>query len=88
MGNKKTLPTLRTTNYEFLHKTEVTLVIEARHNAFDSYKARLYEYQRKKSLNASNSELHHPTVWAEMKRQYTLQPGLKTLFQDIPEALT
>jgi uncharacterized protein (TIGR02646 family) len=74
------------------------VLVNARRNAFDSYKARLYEYQSKKNLGASHHELkrlkkslqqmHHPTVWAEMKRQYTLHDELKALFQALlPEVL-
>ena len=29
----------------------------------------------------------HPTVWAEMKRQYTLLPDIHALFSRAPEAL-
>ncbi len=60
-------------------------------------KARLYEYQIKKDLGTSQDDLkrlikslqqmHHPTVWAEMKRQYTLHEELKSLFKALPEAL-
>ncbi|MDM8562067.1 hypothetical protein QUF54_01800 [Candidatus Marithioploca araucensis] len=74
------------------------VLVEARHNAFDSYKARLYEYQNRKTNGADRNELnrlikslkkmHHPTVWAEMKRQYTSHDELKRLFQNIPEALS
>lgn len=78
-----------------LNRREV--LVNARRNAFDSYKARLYEYQRKKDLGTSQDELkrlikslqqmHHPTVWAEMKRQYTLHEELKSLLKALPEAL-
>ncbi len=30
---------------------------------------------------------YHPTVWAEMKRQRSLLPELRALFQAAPEAL-
>ncbi|RKZ79327.1 MAG: hypothetical protein DRR19_25120 [Candidatus Parabeggiatoa sp. nov. 1] len=73
------------------------VLIKARRNAFDSYKARLYEYQKKqtngatcqalKYLTKSLQEMHHPTVWIEMKRQHRFHNELNKLFQEIPEAL-
>lgn len=73
------------------------MLVKARHSAFDSYKARLYEYREKKHKNEAPDKLkylvksiktmHHQTVWEEMKRQHSLHDELNTLFQDIPEAL-
>ncbi len=72
-------------------------MVRARRSAFDSYRARLYEYRKKKIGNADSATLgylvksiktmHHQTVWADMKRQHALHDELNKLFQDIPEAL-
>lgn len=84
-----TIKTLRLNSREVL--------VKARRNAFDSYKARLYEYENKKTKGANRHELnrlikslqemHHPTVWVEMKRQHHFHQELKALFDDMPEAL-
>jgi uncharacterized protein (TIGR02646 family) len=73
------------------------VLIEARRSAFDSYKARLYEYSNKKAngtalkelqrLKESLQKMHHPTVWAEMKRQHKQHQELEILFAKVPESL-
>jgi uncharacterized protein (TIGR02646 family) len=80
-----------------LRLNERDLLAEAREEAFRSYRARLFEYIAERNAGASQAELDdliaalqrmgHPTVWQEMKRQYELNPRLKTLFDQAPEAL-
>jgi uncharacterized protein (TIGR02646 family) len=87
----------RRANYTILRLNSRDVLIKARRNAFDSYKARLYEYQKKQTNGATRQELkylikslqemHHPTVWFEMKRQHRFHNELNQLFQEIPEAL-
>jgi hypothetical protein len=76
---------------------------QARENAYGMYKARLYEYVRKKDDNAPQAKLdkliggikmeNHPTVWKEMiryfKKGYLVQVDidLNNLFNKVPEAL-
>jgi len=72
------------------------VLLVGRRTAFESYRARLYEYREKRDGGASSSTLSaladglklmsHPTVWAEMQRTHLDIPELKTLFDDIPEA--
>lgn len=75
---------------------------QARENAFSMYRARLYEYVRKKEEGAPQEKLdkiikgikteNHPTVWKEMQRYYrngyldSLDSELKELFDRAPEA--
>jgi uncharacterized protein (TIGR02646 family) len=71
-------------------------LVEARAEAFDSYRARLSEYISGKILNGEKTQLdklinalqrmQHPTVWREMQRQRKLIPELKDLFDQAPEA--
>lgn len=68
-----------------------------RRSAYYSYRARLREYIAERDANGAEDRLeelidgilrmHHPTVWAEMKRQRTLIPELEALFAQAPEAL-
>ena len=68
----------------------------ARREAYETYRARLYEYLGLRDGGASAAVLGglrrgirgsaHPTVWREMQRQHTLIDELRTLFRDIPEA--
>ncbi len=72
-------------------------LIEERKLAFKHYLYGLHYYKERKNSKADKAELDeirkgfqkegHPTVWAEMKRQYELHPELTGLFNDIPEAL-
>ncbi len=91
---------------DILRLNEREYLVEAREIAFDNYLSRLSRYRTRKLVGANNTELQkikvgiqkeaHPTVWAEMKRQYknfpqAMQqriPELWQLFEDIPEALT
>ncbi len=82
---------------ELLHLNDRDLLPRARRNAFGSFRARLIEYEKKKSQGATASVLRnlvkdllqmpHPTVWAEMKRQRNDHLELNHLFQAVPEAL-
>lgn len=73
------------------------VLTKARKEAFGDYKARLIEYIHARDLNYPSGNLQimiegiktkqHPTVWAEMKRQYQLYPDLQNLFKKAPEAL-
>ena len=72
------------------------VLLEARANAFGTYRARLYEYLGKRE-HATNQDIvdlvndlkttPHPCVWEEMKRQHALIPELDELFSEAPEAL-
>lgn len=63
-----------------------------RKEAFDAYRARLFEYgrtqdeSRRAALRAAIRRCGHPTVWLEMKRQEHLYPELGSLFVAAPEA--
>ena len=71
-------------------------LVEARAEAFDSYRARLSEYISDKASGVKGTHLdtrvkalqrmQHPTVWREMQRQQKLIPELKGLFKLAPEA--
>jgi len=73
------------------------ILLEAREEAYNSYRARLSEYiteqlngipQKKLDLRIhALKRMGHPTVWKEMQRQHTLIPELITLFGQAPEAL-
>lgn len=73
-------------------------LIAARKNAFGSFRARLKEYAADKTAGAKASllrqrrgeilDMHHQTVFAEMKRQRADYPELGALFAAVPEALT
>jgi hypothetical protein len=68
----------------------------ARREAFGSYVARLEQYIKRKGEGAPRTDLdrlvralrrmQHPTVWREIKRQYTYLPRLGALFAQAPEA--
>ena len=70
----------------------------ARHEAYGSYRARLFEYRGVRDAGATAPELRrlrdgitasaHPTVWREMQRQRSVIDDLQILFEDVPEALT
>jgi uncharacterized protein (TIGR02646 family) len=82
---------------ELLRLNDREVLIEARHEAFDSYRARLQEYIHRrdkgnsavdlKYLEKSLKRMQHPTVWKEMKRQSKFIPLLDNLFSKAPEAL-
>ncbi len=69
----------------------------SREHAYEHYILILELYVNNKQAGKSTEELarfqrsvsrtNHATVWAEMKRQYTLIPGLQVLFMEAPEAL-
>ena len=73
------------------------VLIAARHEAYGAYRARLYEYRRRRDDGADDAELGnlrdaikasaHPTVWREMQRQQSLIEDLQRLFDEVPEAL-
>lgn len=80
-----------------LLKLNRDVLLEARRDAYRSYRARLREYRDIRDNGASNRELRtlrhaiitssHPTVWCEMLRQQSTIPELRNLFLDVPEAL-
>lgn len=80
-----------------LLKLNRDVLLEARREAYISYRARLYEYRGIRDNGASNRELNtlrhaiitssHPTVWREMLRQQSFIAELRNLFLDVPEAL-
>ncbi|MDQ3011121.1 MAG: aminoglycoside phosphotransferase [Acidobacteriota bacterium] len=82
---------------ELLRLNERDYLIEARQEAYESYRARLNEYIFERDSGASKTQLNrlvkalqrmqHPTVWIEMKRQQQKIPELKALFTKAPEAL-
>jgi len=77
---------------------------QARENAYGTYKARLFEYVRKKEAGSEQAKLdkliegikkeNHHTVWKEMQRYYNknliqrVDHELKSLFDRAPESLT
>ena len=69
------------------------VLLEARANAFGTYRARLYEYVGKREQATKQDLLDdlkttpHPGVWAAMKRQHAFIPDLDELFMQAPEAL-
>lgn len=83
-----------------LRLKERDYLVQARENAFGSYRARLKEYINERDKGASGTKLAklkagirrspHPTVWAEMQRQHShpRHPELQVLFAEAPEALT
>ena len=83
---------------EVLRLNDRDYLVEARAEAFDSYRARLFEYTTRKSTGTSQNQLNdlikalqrmqHPTVWREMQRQQPIISTLKELFNLAPEALT
>lgn len=80
-----------------LRLNERDYLVEARKEAYDSYRARLSEYISERNAGASPTKLNrfikalqrmqHPTVWMEMKRQQQKISELKQLFAKAPEAL-
>jgi uncharacterized protein (TIGR02646 family) len=73
------------------------MLVNARRNAFGSFKARLVEYRSAKERGASVRGLQeltlgllqmpHPTVFLEMQRMSPHLDRLRELFEPIPEAL-
>lgn len=73
------------------------MLVAARADAFNGYRARLREYIRQRDTGASPSRLDvlktgfqrapHATVWAEMKRQHPWHRELADLFDQAPVAL-
>ena len=82
---------------EVLRLNDRDLLLQARAEAYGSYRARLYEYIKKRDSGASSDQLRtltqalqcmqHPTVWREIKRQRESIPELSRLFAQAPEAL-
>ena len=70
----------------------------ARREAYSAYRARLSEYRVLRDDGANETDLGllrdairtsaHPTVWREMQRQREFIGELRTLFEEVPEALT
>ena len=73
------------------------VLLAARREAYEAYRARLHEYRDLRGDGASVALLRrrrraiksssHPTVWREMQRQHPLIDELRALFQEVPEAL-
>ena len=73
------------------------VLLEARHEAYGAYRARLFEYRDRRDAGANDADLAilreaittsmHPTVWCEMQRQHDFIDELAALFVDVPEAL-
>lgn len=73
------------------------ILLEAREEAYHSYRARLSEYITEKLNGVPQQKLDlriqalkrmgHPTVWKEMQRQHKSIPELMTLFGQASEAL-
>lgn len=69
------------------------LLAKAREEAFNSYRARLVEYIKKREQENTTAlvdalkRMQHPTVWLEMKRQRNFVLELEELFNQAPEAL-
>ena len=73
------------------------VLVEARREAYGTYRDRLREYRGLRNGGASDAALRrlrkaimtiaHPTVWREMQRQQFLIDELRELFLDVPEAL-
>lgn len=73
------------------------VLVEARREAYGTYRARLREYRGLRNGGASDADLRtlrhaimtiaHPTVWREMQRQHLLVDELRALFLEVPEAL-
>ncbi len=81
---------------EVLRLNEREALAKARKSAFRSFRALLKEYIiERSSLTAEDRderrrnllEMHHPTVWEEMKRQKDLHHELSALFEQAPETL-
>ena len=80
-----------------LHLNDREFLRFARGNAYVAFRSMLRDYVRGKAEGWEQADLdriastiqrtHHPTVWAEMKRQRAEVPELNTLFQVAPEAL-
>lgn len=73
------------------------VLLDARSNAFGSFRARLYEYREKRdngapvveleALAAGIKKMPHPTVFAEMQRSHPDIAELSVLFAAVPEGL-
>jgi len=73
------------------------VLVEARRDAFGSYRARLRKYITLRDTTGDPEPLKllihaiqrapHPTVWSEMMRQRQWLTELKPLFEQAPEAL-
>ena len=72
------------------------VLAKARFTAYGSYRARLHEYIDRRDETTDDQvemmvdglkSMPHPTVWAEMKRQYDTLSELQPLFASAPEAL-
>jgi uncharacterized protein (TIGR02646 family) len=72
-------------------------LVEARGNAFDSFKARLVEYNERKSTGSTELELRplvqslkrmpHQSVWKQMQRSWAGMNSIRSLFVTSPESL-
>ncbi len=82
---------------EVLPLNDPAILVPARREAHDNYRARLVEYIVRRDEGASASELkkltsaikrmQHPTVWFEIKRQSSRLRDWQPLFAKAPEAL-
>ena len=82
---------------ETLHLDDRDHLPAARRDAYEQYASLLHRYVFKTMAQAAQESrartvavlrrTYHPTVWAEMKRQRSLLPELRALFQAAPEAL-
>ena len=81
-----------------LRLNERAYLVTARKNAYDNFKSRLIAFRQQKNNGATSARLNeliegiksidHQTVWFEMKRFHSFVPELRSLFNDVPEALT
>lgn len=79
-----------------LHLNDRAHLPSARQDAYVQYRSLLHTYiVQREAADASRSRTvkvlhrtHHPTVWAEMKRQHEKIADLRALFKAAPEALT
>ena len=84
--------------YQELTNSAQASLLAARREAYGAYRARLSEYRSHRDDGANKADLEHrknaittsahPTVWREMQRQQALIGELRTLFEEVPEALT
>jgi uncharacterized protein (TIGR02646 family) len=80
-----------------LHLNDREFLRVSRENAFIGFRSMLRDYVFGRDVGKEQAYLdriksailhnHHPTVWAEMKRQKENLPELKVLFEVAPEAL-
>jgi uncharacterized protein (TIGR02646 family) len=73
-------------------------LLRSRRQAYLDYVAHLHQYRHERGHHADAPRLaelrdvirrrQHPTVWREMQRQHDRLPALRSLFAEIPEAIT